>query len=662
MTRHPSRPDPDALLAALRRDERPADRGRLKIFFGFSPGVGKTFAMLEAAQRLRASGTDVVAGLVETHGREETARLLDGLEVLPRLEVAYRGHVLREFDLDAALARRPMVLLVDELAHTNAPGLRHEKRWQDILDVLAKGIDVHTTLNVQHVAGVVDLVEETTGIRVRETVPDTVLDRADEIELIDLPPDELLERLRHGKIYLPDVARQAVERFFKRSNLLQLRELALVRMARQAGRDADATRGTAVQPAARVAERLVVGVGPGRGAARAIRDTARIAAGLRADWLAVTVRLPTARPASVATTAALEANLRLVESLGGRIERVADETVAAGLVTEARRVGATRIVVGRPRRFGMWRRFRASTLERLLQTSGAIDVVVAGSPADEENEGRTVPPRRAGLGLSTRATIAVTSVVAAVLGLGHLLRPLADDHDMSLVSLLVVVGATLRYGRAAGILAASLAALGIDFLFIHPHFQLAVSDSKEIISLAVLLFSGIVIAELLMRVRSQRELAIAAEQRLTRLLALSGRLATAATAADAAAALAATVADVTAAGVDVVLATPSGRLESAARQGLVDQTTHDAGVIAWCHEYGRPAGRGMDTLHGAAVVCLPIRESGRAFGVVVIACIPPRGLTRTELDIVTSAIYQAAVRLTMLEDARRRRHDEPPPT
>jgi len=332
MSRDPDRPDPDALVAAIRHEERAAGRGRLKIFFGFSPGVGKTYAMLQAARRLQAGGVDVVAGLVETHGRDETARLLDGIDMLPRRHVAYRGHMLHEFDLDAAIARRPAVLLVDELAHTNAPGLRHEKRWQDVLEVLDSGIDVHTTLNVQHVEGVVDLVEEATGIRVRETVPDTILERADEIELIDLPPDELLDRLREGKIYLPDVATQAIDRFFKRSNLLQLRELALLRMARRAGSDVEQTRRAATPTGPSLTERLVVGVGAGSGAARAIRDGARIAAGLRADWLAVAVRRPFARPMPAAEAASLEENLRLAERLGGKVTQPAAASVAAGLL------------------------------------------------------------------------------------------------------------------------------------------------------------------------------------------------------------------------------------------------------------------------------------------------------------------------------------------
>ena len=648
MSRDDERPDPDRLLASIQRTERDTGRGRLKVFFGFSPGVGKTFAMLEAARRLQAAGTDVVAGIVETHGREDTARLLDGIEVLPRVEVPYRGHTLHEFDLDGAIGRRPGLLLVDELAHTNAPGLRHEKRWQDIVDILASGIDVHTTLNVQHVESVVDLVEEATGIRVRETVPDTVLQEADEIELIDLPPDELLGRLRDGKIYLPDVARQAVDRFFKRSNLLQLRELALVRMAQLAGSDAEETRGAAGRPRSGVAERIVVGAGPGYGAARAIRDAARIAAGLRAEWTAVHVRRPTARPPRAATAASLEDNLRLAESLGGRVDRVTGTSIAAGLLAEARRLGATRVVVGRQRSTAWRRFFRESILDGLVRDSGPIDVVIAGSAVGDEKPAVEPTPAPDPVAALVRPGLFVASVTGVAIALGRMLRPFVDDHDMSLVAMLIVVGATLRFGRAAGILAAVLAALGIDLLFIHPEFQLAVADSKELVSLLVLLSTGIVVAELIMRVRLQREFAIAAERRLARLLDLSRRLAVADAPDRVAGVLAATIADVTAAGVDVVLAAPSGELRSAARRGVVEQVSADAGVMAWCHEFGAPAGRGMATLPGARITCLPIREMGRGLGVVVIGCSPPRDLSRDEIDIITGAIHQAGVRLVMI--------------
>ena len=648
MTHEPDRPDPDAILAEISRQERAARRGKLRIFFGFSPGVGKTYAMLEAAGRLRAAGVDVVAGIVETHGRAETARLLEGIETLPRLEVPHRGHVLREFDLEGAIARRPALLLVDELAHTNAPGLRHGKRWQDVFDLLESGIDVFTTLNVQHVESVVDLVERATGIRVQETVPDTVLDRADEIELIDLPPEELLARLRDGKIYLPEVASLAVDRFFKRTNLLHLRELALVRMARRVGADAEETRRGGARRNPGTTERIVVGVGEGFASTRAIRDAARIAAGLRADWVAVHVRRPFARPPREAVAARLEANLRLAESMGARVERVVGANVAASLLDEARRIDATRLVVGRPGGPRWWHPFAENVLDRLVREGGPVDVVVAGEP---DRPGDAVPGRRQATDTPPpgAADVAIVALaVAAALALGRALRPWVDDHDMALVALLGVVSASLRFGRAAGILAVVLSALGIDLLFLHPEFRLAVADSKKVVSLVLLLSVGILVAELIVRLRAQREGALAAERRVRRLLELSRRLATAVTADDAAWALAAMAADVTSAGIEVMLAEPSGTLRGAAREGLLPHAAAGSGVMLWCHAFGQPAGRGTDTLPGSGIVCLPLREAGRALGVLVIDADPPRALSRDERELLDSAARQTAARLAVL--------------
>ena len=653
MTRDPDRPDPDALLAEITKQERAARRGRLRIFFGFSPGVGKTYSMLEAAGRLRADGIDVVAGIVETHGRAETARLLEGIETLPRLEVPYRGHVLHEFDLDGAVARRPALVLVDELAHTNAPGLRHGKRWQDVFDLLDSGIDVFTTLNVQHVESVVDLVERATGIRVRETVPDTVLDRADEIELVDVPPEVLLERLRDGKIYLPDVASRAVDRFFKRSNLLHLRELALLRVARRVGADAEETRRGGARPNPGTTERIVVGVGEGFGSARAIRDAARIAAGLRADWVAVHVRRPFARPPLETTAARLEANLRLAESMGARVERVVGASVAAALLDEARRIDATRIVVGRPGRTGWPEPFRENVLDRLVREGGPVDVVVAGEP--ERTDDGVVQPAGAAAPLALGPAIAgaVAISVGAALAVGRWLRPWVDDHDMALLALLIVVSASLRFGRAAGILAVLLSALGIDLLFLHPEFNLAIADTKKVVSLVLLLSVGIVVAELIVRTRAQREGALASERRVRRLLELSRRLATAVDVDEAAKALAETASEVVAAGAEVMLAEPSGELRAAARTGSLPHAAAGSGVVLWSHAFGQPAGRGTETLPGSGVFCLPLREAGRTRGVLVIDADPPRSLSRDERELLESAARQTAARLAVLPPADR---------
>lgn len=388
-----TRPEPDALQAQARATDPGPPRARLKIFFGASPGVGKTFTMLESARRLVADGVDVVVGAVETHGRAETAGLLAGLEVLPRKKVSYRGIEIEELDTDAAVARKPRVILVDELAHTNAPGVRHPKRWQDVGDLLDAGIDVHTTLNVQHVESLVDAVAQITGVRVRETVPDAVLERADEIELIDLPPEELLGRLGEGKVYIPEQARHAVETFFKRGNLMALRELALRRTAELVDVDVQAYRREqrigALWP---TRERILVCVGPSPGSERLVRAASRIAESIHAPWHAVHVDVTGAPPLRTEDRDRVDAHLLLAESLGADVERLAGSAVAEALLTFAREHNITRIVAGKPTHSAWRDRVRGSLLDALIRGSDEIEIHLiaprgAAAPLDETPAG-----------------------------------------------------------------------------------------------------------------------------------------------------------------------------------------------------------------------------------------------------------------------------------
>lgn len=341
------RPDPDELLRRVQREEAEAKRGKLKIFFGFAPGVGKTYRMLQVARDLVSDQKlDVVVGIVETHKRTDTAALTLGLELLPRRRVEYRGRTLEELDLDAALQRRPRLLLVDELPHSNAPGSRHAKRWQDVLELLEHGIDVFTTMNVQHVESLNDVVSQITRVQVRETVPDSVLDEADAIELVDIAPEELLQRLKEGKVYLPDQAQRAAEHFFQRGNLLALRELALRRTAQHVDEDVLEYRErhgvAATWPAS---ERILVGVGPAPSSARLIRTAARMAAGLRCPWTAVYVESSPLAHLGEADRQRLEAHLRVAESLGATITRIPGARVSQALLSHARKHNITRILV-----------------------------------------------------------------------------------------------------------------------------------------------------------------------------------------------------------------------------------------------------------------------------------------------------------------------------
>jgi two-component system sensor histidine kinase KdpD len=434
-----ARPDPDALLAvAAREDDR---RGRLKIFFGAAPGVGKTFSMLEAARRAVAEGVDVVVGLVETHGRGETAALLDGLEVLPRRRHDHRGQQLAEFDLDAALARRPELLLVDELAHTNAPGSRHTKRWQDVLELLDAGVHVHTTLNVQHLESLNDVVAQITWVRVRETVPDAVFERADEVELVDLPPDALIERLREGRVYLPDQAQQAQAAFFRRGNLLALRELALRRTAQRVDREVLAYRrehGIATTwPAS---ERILVGIGASPRGGRLVRAAARMAAGLRADWVAACVETPGLALAAEAERARVAEHQRLAESLGAEVVSLAGESVADALLEFARARNVTRIIVGKPTR-PRWRELlRGSLVDAVVRGSGDIDVHVISGDRDEAPRRPPARPQRA----PARGYLAALGGSVATTGLAAVVFEHVDRSDIIMLYILGIMLVAVR--------------------------------------------------------------------------------------------------------------------------------------------------------------------------------------------------------------------------
>jgi two-component system sensor histidine kinase KdpD len=380
-----SRPDPDELLRRVEADEQRARRGKLTLFFGAAPGVGKTYAMLQAARAALAEGRAVVVGVVETHGRFETAALLGGLELLPRRRLSHRDIELEEFDLDAALARRPELILIDELAHTSADGSRHPKRWQDVDELLAAGIDVLSTLNVQHVESLNDVIAKITGVVVRETVPDSVLEQAHEIKLVDLPPDDLLERLRDGKVYVPAQAQRAIQNFFRKGNLIALRELAL----RQTAARVDAQmlayrREQGIEQTWSVAEQLIVAISPSPYSARLVRAARRMAAALQARWFAVYVEPRSGRPLSQADAARLAQNLRLAAQLGAEVVTLNGDDATDEILRFSRERNITKLIVGKPV-VTRWRhRFRVSLVDRIVRQSGDIDVYVTAGDVDGE--------------------------------------------------------------------------------------------------------------------------------------------------------------------------------------------------------------------------------------------------------------------------------------
>ena len=612
MTEADGRADPDDLLKRVNESEAKSRRAKLKIYFGFAPGVGKTYAMLEAARRLGEQGIDVVVGCVETHGRPETEALVAGLSVLPRHEVLHRGVALHEFDLEAALARKPAILLLDELAHTNAPGVRHEKRWQDALDLLDAGIEVHATLNVQHLLSLNDVVERITTVRVRETVPDAVLERADEIELIDLPAEQLLARLREGKVYVPEQAQSALGNFFRRGNLLALREIALRRTADLVDVDVRAYREEhgigATWPAG---ERIVVGVGPSPSSARLIRATRRIADGLRAPWTAVWVERNT--PYGPTDRERIEAHLRLAESLGGDVVRLTDPSPAVAILQYAQRHNVTRLVVGKPTHSRFRDLFAGSLVEQLVRGSGGIDInVISGDaradrpPLDDEPKRRSAWPDYF---LALQFVVVATAVAA-----------IADTYlalpDIVMIYLVAIILTAIRVGRGPSVLAASLSVAAYDFFFVPPRHTFAVSDTRHILTFAMMFAVGIILSEMTVRVRAQAREARHREAITAALYALARDLGAAADAGAVAAALAQRASDAFEGTVAVFLAEPGGELREAARSGEAALDARDLSVARWSHAHGRAAGLGSETLPGARASCVPLKTDGRALGVI----------------------------------------------
>lgn len=495
------RPSPKVLLELARKE----NFGKLKVFLGAAPGVGKTFAMLSAARAKKAEGTDVVVGVVETHGRKETAQLLDGLEVLPRKMLSYRNRDFMEFDLEAALVRKPSLMLIDEFAHTNAEGSLHTKRYQDVTELLRAGIDVWTTLNVQHLESLSDVVRKITGISVRELVPDKILEDADEIVVVDLPAEELIERLKEGKVYLPENARQAVDKFFKPANLTALRELALRRTTDRVDEQMlDHLRRNAIAGAWPTAERLLVCVGSGEHAERVVRTASRMAAALKSPWVALQLQSSAEMTASRAVRRKTEKAFRLAERLGAETVRISGTSLAEQVVKYARNNNITQIVVGRRQRG--WSSFfrRPSLADELIGAAGDAAVTVVSAPVEPEAaEPRWHVPS---LGRLSQAIITSAVAVALATATGTLLSRLIPLPNVSIFFLLAVLACGIRYGFASAVSASILAFLGYNYFFIHPVYTFTVAEPYELVALLVFLAVSIMTAGLSGRLHHQTEL------------------------------------------------------------------------------------------------------------------------------------------------------------
>jgi two-component system sensor histidine kinase KdpD len=620
------RPDPDALLAKVQQLEAAARRGKLRIYFGSSAGVGKTYAMLVAARKIKAEGRDVVIGIAETHGREETAALLKDMEVLPPKLVSYRDRQLTEFDLDAALERHPELILVDELAHSNLQGQRHPKRWQDVEELLAAGIDVYTTLNVQHLESLNDVVGGITNVRVRETVPDTVFDAADEVVMVDIPADELLARLKAGKVYVPQQAERAANNFFRKGNLMALRELALRRTADRVEGDVLAYRvDKSIAPVWKTASALLTCVGPDAGAERVVRAAARLASQLNADWHAIYVETPGLQRLPPAKRERILATLHLAQELGATTAVIANAQVAESVVAYARSHNLSKLVIGRDpaRRLWPWQRSSGQRLAILAPDIDLVEIGRATGPAavsDEPNTGRAPP---SGAESSDRrkakhlrylwAALACTSVNLVSIPLaGHF-----DRSNIVAIYILTVVLTAVRYGRGPAALAAVLSVAAFDYFFVPPKFSFAVSDVQYFLTFVVMLAVGLITGQLTAGLRFQARVAGHREERASSLYEIARDLSGAVQ-------------------IDQVVKISDESLErtfhASAALLLPDVKGHlamtaprdeegfsiEIGIAQWAFDNGKPAGLGTDTLPGSEVLYVPLRAPNQPRGVLAV--------------------------------------------
>lgn len=600
------RPDPDALLERLKAEEGESGKGRLKVFLGACAGVGKTYAMLESARQRRTEGVDVVIGVIETHGRHETEALLQGLEVLPHQELEYRGVRLREFALDAALQRKPRLVLVDELAHTNAPGSRHAKRWQDVKELLDSGIDVYTTLNVQHIESHNDVVAQVTGVIVQETVPDAFVEKADVVELVDLPFEDLLKRLREGKVYVPAQAERAQQNFFKPGTLSALRELALRFTAERVNRDVEAFRkGQPGAPTWSTVDRILVLVGPSPTSMNLVRRTCRLASSLRCEWLALHVETPAQLRLPQAARDRTVQHLRLAERLGAEAVTVHGTQLVDEILTFARERNVTRIVVGKPTRRG-WREILfGSFVGDLVRRSGDIDVIT--TRGDAEGDGpRTLQFSVRTTSGATPYAVGVGIVVLCSLACAVLL-PYVELTNLAMVYLLGLIAVAARWGRGPSVLTALLSVLALDFFFVPPQLTFAVADTQYFFTFLVMLVVGVVISTLTARLRDAIGASRLRERHTASLHALSRKLATSRGQDDILRATVVHVAELFDSQVAILLPDIKGRLNTRLSYppGLA-LNDKEQGVAQWSFDLGQMAGQGTDTLPSAELTYIPL--------------------------------------------------------
>ena len=613
------RPSPDALLEQAKREEDAG--GRLKIFLGAAPGVGKTYEMLQSAHAKRTAGIDVVVGVVETHGRLETQALLAGLEVVPRKRIEYKGQVIEEMDLDAIIARRPKLVLVDELAHTNAPGSRHPKRYLDVEELLSHGIDVYTAVNIQHIESLNDVVAQITRVRVKETVPDSIFDKADAVELVDLTPDDLIQRLKEGKVYVPRQAERALEHYFSPGNLTALRELALRRTAERVDEQLlTHMQANAIQGPWAAGERILVCISEDARAAGLVRYTKRLADRLHAPWTAICIETRRSLRFSEAERDRIASTMRLAEALGGEALTIpaAERRIADDVLNFARANNATQIVIGKATRSWLFELVRGSVVHDLVRSAGNISVhVIAGDKdAAGVSDDRNVKAAEPESSFDPWAYGFALLFVGIALGISLLVHPVLGIENVDLVFLTAVVGVAVRFGLWPSLLASLTASLLYNFFFLPPVYTFTITDPTNVAAFFFFMLIAIVVSNVAARVRTQALVATARVRATEYLYSFSRKLAGTATLDDVLWATAYQTALMLK--VRVVLLLPEDGLLAIKTayppEDELDQADLAAANWAWSND--RPAGRGSDTLPGSKRLFLPIRTSRGPIGIV----------------------------------------------
>jgi two-component system sensor histidine kinase KdpD len=654
------RPSPEALLEAARREERRS--GRLKIFVGAAPGVGKTYEMLQQARARKQDGYDIVIGVVETHGRKETQALLDGLETVPRQRLEYKGQWLEEMDLDAIIARRPQIALVDELAHTNAPGSRHPKRYLDVEELLSGGIDVYTTVNIQHIESLNDVVAQITHVRVRETVPDSVFDRADAIELVDLTPDDLIERLKEGKVYVPKQAERALEHYFSPGNLTALRELALRRTAERVDEQLlTHMQAHAIPGPWAAGERILVCVSEDPRAAGLVRYAKRLADRLHAPFTALCVETRRSLQWNEEERDRVADTLRLAEALGGEAMTVpgAGRSIADDIVSFAQANNVTQIIIGKSARSRWFEILHGSVVHDLVRRSGNISVhVIAGDElARDPIPKKTLRAAEGAAPFDPWPYVFALAAVAAALGVGELIQPLLGVENVDLVFLTAVVAVAVRYGLWPSLLTTVAVSLCYNFFFLPPLYTFTITDPTNLAAFVFFTVVAVVVSHFAARGRTQTVAAHDRVRTVELLYAFSRKLAGVGTLDDVLWATAYQAALMLK--VRVVLLLPEDG-SIAVKAGYPPEDILDEADVAaakWAWQNDRVAGRGSDTLPGAKRLFLPMRTGRGAIGVMGIDSDKAGPLlTPDQRRLLDALIDQAALaieRVYLVEDVDR---------